>query len=164
MDAELPRPTLGLTIATHVFLGLLFVAGLGTIALLPSFAAPAAEALPEYAELQVPLLATSIALTALGLIAIAMIALLVARVYSATILTRSSILWVDVIITVLVCAALLLITAFFTISGAQAGSPAIAIALVIACLALIALACITLVLRSLLSGAILMRTELDEVV
>ena len=50
------------------------------------------------------------------------------------------------------------------ISNGQAGSPFLALIQVMACLGLVALACITLVLRSLLKSAIAMATELEEVV
>lgn len=164
MNLDLPRPSLGLVIITHVFLGILFLAGLAAIALLPGFSANVATSLPEYAEVRDPLLAITIALTILGLVALAMVALLVHRIYTGTMLTRSSLLWVDVIVTVLACAVLLDIAAFIAISNAQAGSPFIALAQTMACLALAAVACITLVLRSLLRNAIVIRSELDEVV
>lgn len=164
MDLDLPRPSLGLAFTTQAFLGVLFLAGLAAIALLPGFSANVATSLPEYAELRVPLLAVTIALTILGLIALAMVALLVHRIYTGTMLTRPSLLWVDVIVAVLACAVLLDIVGFIAISNAQAGSPFIALVQTMACLTLAALACITLVLRSLLRNAIVMRSELDEVV
>lgn len=164
MDLDLPRPSLALVITTQAFLGVLFLAGLAAIALLPGFSSNVATSLPEYAELRVPLLAITIALTILGLVALAMVALLVHRIYTGTMLTRSSLLWVDVIVTVLACAVLLDIVGFMAISNAQAGSPFIALVQTMACLALAAVACITLVLRSLLRNAIVMRSELDEVV
>lgn len=164
MDLDLPRPSLALLTATHVLLGTLFLVGLGAIALLPGFSANVAASLPEYAGLRDPLLAVAIAFTILGLIALAMVALLVHRIYSGTALTRRSLLWVDVIVATLACAVVLIITGFVLISNGQAGSPLLALIQVMACLTFIALACITLVLRPLLRNAILMRTELDEVV
>lgn len=164
MDTDLPRPPLGLVVTTQVFLGLLFLLGLSAIALLPGLASSAATNLPEYADLRDPLLALAVCLTILGLVALAMIALLVQRIYSGTVLNRSSVLWVDVIVAVLACAVVLIITGFFVISSGQAGSPFLALVQTTLCLGLIALACITLVLRSLLTHAILMRAELDAVV
>lgn len=164
MDLDLPRPSLGLVITTQAILGILFLVGLAAIALLPGFSANVATSLPEYADLRDPLLAIAIALTILGLIALAMVALLVHRIYTGTMLTRSSLLWVDVIVAVLACAVLLDIVAFIAISNAQAGNPFIALVQTMACLALVAVACITLVLRSLLRNAIVMRSELEEVV
>lgn len=164
MNLDLPRPSLGLVIVTQAFLGSLFLVGLGAIALLPSFSATVASSLPEYAGLRDPLLAVAMAFTILSLVALAMVALLVHRVYSGTMLTRPSLLWVDVIVTTLACAAVLIIIGFVAVSNGQAGSPFLALIQAMACLTLIALACITLVLRSLLRSAILLRTELDEVV
>lgn len=164
MDLDLPRPSLGLVISTQVFLGILFLTGLAAVALLPGFSSNVATSLPEYAELRDPLLAITIALTILGLSALAMVALLVHRIYTGTMLTRPSLLCVDVLVAVLACAVLLDIMGFIAISDAQAGSPFIALVQIMAGLALVTLACITLVLRSLLRNAIVMRTELDEVV
>jgi hypothetical protein len=93
-----------------------------------------------------------------------MVALLVHRIQSGTMLARSSLLRVDVIVTSLVCIVALDVIGFVVISNGQAGSPFIALIQVTAFLALIAVACITLVLRSLLRHAILMQTELNEVV
>ena len=70
----------------------------------------------------------------------------------------------NVLVGTLVCAAALIVVGFVVISNGQAGSPFLALIQVMACLGLVVLACITLVLRSLLKSAIAMRTELDEVV
>lgn len=164
MDLDLARPPLALIIATEALLGALFLVGVGAIALLPSFSANVAASLPEYAHLRGPLLAVAIAFTTLGLVALAMVALLAHRVYSGTVLTRPSLLWVDVLVATLGCAVMLIITGFVVISNGQAGSPFLALIQAMACLTLIAVACITLVLRSLLRSAIAMRAELDEVV
>lgn len=164
MDYDLPRPSLALVVVAQVLLGALFLVGIGTVVLLPGFSASVAASLPEYADLRVPLLVLTIALTVLGLVALAMVALLVHRIYHGTVLTRPSLLWVDVIVTTLFCAVVLIIMGFVTISNGQAGSPFLALIQAMACLTFIALACILLVLRSLLSHAILMRTELDGVV
>ncbi|APZ33672.1 hypothetical protein BOH66_04865 [Microbacterium aurum] len=164
MDLDLPRPALGLVITTQVFLGILFVVGLAAIALLPGFSSRVAMSLPEYAELRDPLLAIAISVTILGLIALAMVALLVHRIYAGTMLTRTSLLWVDVIVATLFCAVVLDIVGVVAISNAQAGNPFLGIVQAVACLTVVALACITLVLRSLLRGAIVMRAELDDVV
>lgn len=164
MDLNLPHPSLSLVATTQAFLGILSLAGLVAVALLPGFSANVATSLPEYSDLRGPLLAVAIALTTLGLVALAMVALLVHRIYTGMILTRSSLLWVDVIVAVLTCAVLLDIVGFIAISNAQAGSPFIALVQTMTCLILVALACITLVLRSLLRNAIVMRSELDEIV
>lgn len=164
MELDLPRPPRALVLVTQALLGVLFLVGIGAIALLPAFSADVAETVPEYADLRVPLLALSIAFTLLGLIAVVLVGLLVHRIYRGIILTPTSVLWVDVLVTMFICAVILIVTAFFAISDGQAGSPFLALILVIACLGFIATSCITLVLRSLLKSAISMRSELDEVV
>lgn len=164
MDHDLSRPSLALVIVTQSLLGALFIVGSSAIALLPGFSANVAASLPEYADLRAPLLTLAITITLLALISLAMVALLVHRIHRGTVLTRSSLLWVDVIVTTLAGAVVLVINGFFVINSGQAGSPFLALLQTMACLALTTLACITLVLRSLLRQAILIRTELDEVV
>jgi hypothetical protein len=164
MDYDLPRPSLALVLVTQFLLGTLFLVGIGALALLPGFSASVAMSLPEYAHLQSPLLALAIAFTVLGLIALVMVALLVLRIHHGTVLTHPSLLWVDVIVVTLACAAVLTIASFVVMSNEHAGNPFIALIQATACLTLTATACITLVLRSLLRNAILIRSELDEVV
>lgn len=164
MNEDLSRPAIALVIVTQSLLGALFLVGIGTIALLPGFAASVAASLPEYADLRIPLLALAIGITILALVSLATVALLVHRIHRGTVLTRSSLLWVDEIVATLLCAVVLVVIGFGVISNGQAGSPFLALVQAMVFLGLIALACITLVLRSLLRHAILIRTELDEVV
>lgn len=164
MNLDLPRPPLPLVITTESLLGILFLAGLGTVVLLPAVSTTVAASVPEYAQLRTPLLVIAIAIMVLGLIALVVIALLVQRIHRGTMLTRSSLLGVDLLVATFACAVVLDIAAFVVISNGQAGSPFLALAHVLGFLTLIAAACITLVLRSLLRSAILMRSELDEVV
>jgi hypothetical protein len=79
-------------------------------------------------------------------------------------LSKQSVIWVDALVAILVCAALQLVSVAAVISGGQAGSPFLALILAMGILALLTIAGITLVLRSLLRSAIAMRAELDEVV
>lgn len=164
MEPNTPRPSTPLVIVTQALLGALFLVGIGAIALLPGFAASAAVALPEYADLRAPLLGLAIALALLALVALVSVALLIRRIHRATILTRTSLLRVDVLTATFAGAIAVFITGFVVISNGQAGSPLLALILTTATLATIVLECITLVLRSLLRHAILLRTELDEVV
>jgi len=164
MDSLLPRPPFALVLATQVLLGTLFLAGIGGIAILPGLSAGIAESLPEYAGLRDPLLAVVIAIVVLALVALAMVALLVHRIRDRSMLNRTSLLWVDVIVATLACSIVLVVSGFALISNAQAGSPFIALILALAFLGFGALACIILVLRSLLRQAMLIRMELDEVV
>lgn len=164
MDHDLPRPAPALIIVTQSLLGALFVVGVGAVVFLPVVSASIAVSVPEYADLRTPLLALAIAFTVLALIALAMTALLVDRIRRGTVLERTSLLWVDGIVACLACAVILMIAGFVVISNGQAGSPFLALVQVTVTLVLIVLACITLVLRSLLRQAILIRAELDEVV
>ena len=164
MDHDLPRPHLALVAVTQSLLCVLFLVGIGAIALMPSFSASVAASLPEYADLRAPLLAVTIAITVLGLVTLALVAVLVQRIHHGTVLTPSSLLWVNALVATLAAAVVLVIIGFAVISYGQAGSPFIALTQLMTCLALTALACITLVLRSLLRHAIVIRTELDEVV
>lgn len=164
MTLDLPRPPFALVFATQALLAALALVGLLVIALLPGLSAEVARDLPEYAGLRNPLLTITIAITVLGLSALGMVALLVQRVYSGAVLTRPSLRRVDVLIAALGGAAALVIASFVVISNGQAGSPVVALLQAMTCLTLIAIACVTLVLRSLLRSAIRLRTELDEVV
>lgn len=164
MNPVIPRPSAGLVIATHVFLGLLFAIGLVAGVSLPGVSASLAESFPEYAGLQTPLLAVAMSFTILGLMTLVVIALLVHRIYTGAMLTRPSLLWVDAIVVLLLLGVVLIVTAVVVIANGQAGSPFLGLVLALACLTLAALASLTLVLRSLLRGAIGLRAELDEVV
>ena len=164
MNLDTSRPPRALVISTEVLLGVLSLVGLGAIVLLPGVSASVADSLPEYANLRGPLLALAITFTVLGLLALAMVSLLVQRIYGETVLEQRSVLWVNVLVGTLGLAAALIVVGFAVISNGQAGSPFLALIQVMACLGLVALACITLVLRSLLKSAIAMATELEEVV
>ncbi len=164
MHPHFPRPPLAIVIVTQLLLGGLFVIGLMAILLLPVASEKAACGLPEYAGLRVPLLSLAIAFVSLALLTIAMIALLIARVRRGTILTRVSILWVDIVIACLIAGAAVMIASVAVILAAQAGTPLLGVIQIPAILALAALAGVSLVLRSLLRHAISLRAELDEVV
>lgn len=164
MNISFPRPSFALVVATQLVLGALFIVGISALVFLPGFSTTVAVSLPEYADLQTPLLALVIAITVLAMMTLAIVAGLVNRIHRGTMLARSSLLLVDAIITSLVCGVVLVAAGFVVISNEQAGSPFIALIQAMACLALLALACITVVLRSLLRYAILLRDELNEVV
>lgn len=151
-------------IATEALLAIVGLTGIGAIVILPSFSATVATALPEYEALRSPLLTIAILFIIVGLVAVAMSALLVHRIYRGTMLTHRSVVWVNILIAATAFAILLIIAAFVVISTGQAGSPFIAAIQAFTCLVLITTACITLVLRSLLRNAIMIRAELDGVV
>ncbi|KAF2413355.1 hypothetical protein B1729_10425 [Microbacterium sp. B35-04] len=154
MASDLPRPSLALVVVIQSVLGVLLLGGVGAIVFLPGTSANIAATFPEYADLRGPMLALSIAITVLALVALAMVAVLVHRSYRGTVRTRSSLLWIDVIVTTLACTVVLVIISFIVISNAQAGTPLLALMQVAACLALIALAWIALSLRSRLGHSI----------
>lgn len=164
MDFDSFRPRLAHIVITISLLSVLFLLGVGAIALLPSVSAELSVSLPEYASLRAPLLTVSIAFTLTGLVAIAVIAILVLRIYTGTMLKRESLRWIDVLVAALGCAVALVIVSFVIISIGQAGSPFIALVQAMVCITLMTLACILIALRSLLRSAIEMRAELDEVV
>lgn len=159
-----PRPSLALIVATEVLLGALFVVGLAAMFLLPSMAGALSEDFPEYAHLRGTLLAIAMIFTTLGLVAVGIVALLVHRIYRGTVLTGRSILWVDTLVATIAGAVVTVAIGFVVVSNGQAGSPIIALTQTLTGLALIAVACVTLVLRSLLRNAITMHAELDKVV
>lgn len=164
MFSRSPQPPLPLVVVTQAALGLMLLVGIATIALLPAASAGAAVDLPEFAGLRLPLLALAIAFTALGVIALAMIVVLIHRIHRGTILTRSSARRVDILIAASIGGVALVLAAYVVISNGQSGFPALVIAQALTCLGLTAVACITLVLRSLPRTAISIRTELDEVI
>lgn len=160
-----PRPPLAIVIVTHVFLGSLFVIGALALLLLPRVAAIGAESAPEYARITPALLALSITFTLLAMATLVILALLVARIFRGTVLTRSSLGWVDAIIVAVATGAAIVLATMLVITSAGVGNaPIFALFQITAMLALAALAGIGLVLRSLLRHAIFLRAELDEVV
>ncbi len=164
MDFDYLHPPPALVFVTQALLGALFVVGVGAVILLPGISSSVATSLPEYAGLRTPLLAVAMAFTVLGLVTLVMISLLVHRIYRATILTRTSLLWVDSIVASLACAVIVVLISFVVVSNGQAGSPFVALLQAMTSLTLAVLACITLVLRSLLQRTIMISAELDEVV
>lgn len=89
---------------------------------------------------------------------------LVHRIHRGSMLVRSSLVWVDLLAGALTANAVVVVAASVVISNGEAGSPFLLIIEVMAVLALMAIAGVTLVLRSLLRSAIDMRAELEEVV
>lgn len=160
----LPRPSLALTGVTQALLFLLLLVGVAVQILLPGLSAGAARSLPEYAELRLPLLFLAIAFCVLIQLAIIAAFVLVQRIRAGRMLVPASLLWVDVIVATLALAVALVVIGFFVISDGQAGSPFLLLVQVITVFTLAALVAITLVLRSLLRHAIVLRAELDEVV
>lgn len=164
MTLTLPRPPHSLVIATEALVGVLLAIGFGAAAMLPVASTAVAEELPEYADLRVPLLVAGFALLTLGLLALGSVASLVHRIHRGSMLVSSSLVWVDLLAGALAAAAVVIVAASAVISNGEAGSPFLLIIEVMAVLGLMAVAGVTLVLRSLLRSAIDMRAELEAVV
>lgn len=164
MNIDLPHPPRILVIATEALVGVLFAVGFGVAVMLPVVSTAVAAELPEYADLRVPLLVAGFAFLTLGLLALGSVALLVHRIHRGSMLVSSSLVWVDLLAGALAASAVVVVAASAVISNGEAGSPFLLIIEVMAVLALMAIAGVTLVLRSLLRSAIDMRAELEEVV
>lgn len=162
---ELPRPWLPFVVATYVALGILFVGvalvQYGLIAL-SQYYADTLE--PEYAQWQYPLLVPSLALGACVQVGVIATAVLVARVRAATILEHRAVSWVDVLIGTVTVGGLLTVTLLVLLRLADAVPPGVMLVLFLGGICLLVIDLLLLVLRSLLRRAILLRTELDEVV
>ncbi|GHF10397.1 DUF2975 domain-containing protein [Pseudolysinimonas yzui] len=161
---DLPRPWLPLVVATFVALGVLFASiGLlqyGLIALSDYYV----RTLPEYSDLQPPLLALLLGGGMCFQVAIVATAILVGRVRTGRILQQSAMRWVDLMVAAITVAGLVTVTLVILLRIADALPPGIMLVLVVGGVALAVLDLLLLVLRSLLRRAILLRTELDEVV
>lgn len=164
MNLELPRPGFALVAVTQVLLALLFLVGAGAVSVLPAISLRMAESFPEYEPIRVRLLVIGIAFAVLGLAAVAVVSLLVNRVRRGTVLRRSSVRLVNVLVGTLLGAVALVVAGSVVVSIGQAGSPPLMIVTILTFLTLATLASITLVLRSLLRRATMLSDELDEVV
>ncbi len=164
MIPTLPRPSLPLALISAVALALLVIALVGAeIALFP-LAEQSARRFPEVAHVQSPILALGISFVISAQASLFTVAVLIARVRSGRILDWSSVRWVDVLITLMGIGITLLIVIGFVLGSSNAAHPGIVLGLVLGSLMLATFGCVTLVLRSLLQGAITLRSELDEVV
>jgi hypothetical protein len=159
--AAAPRPWLPIVVAAYVALAVLFVyvveAQRGLFQIV--------EALPDlspHEEVPTVLFALMIGFGVCVQVGIVATIVLVSLVRWNRIFERRSLLWLDVLwIAVTLCA---LLTGGILINRAQSGQGGIVVILLLLGLALLALAFVLLVLRSLLRRAILLRSELDEVV
>jgi hypothetical protein len=157
-----PRPRFPIVVAAYAALAVLFAsvayAEYGTVQILLNYP----DLPPNDAELPTALFALMIGFGVCVQLGIVATTVLVSLVRWNRILERRSVLWVDVLcIAVTLCA---LITGGLVILRLQAGPPGLVLVLVLFGLALLALALVLLVLRSLLRRAIVLRSELDEVV
>ena len=165
LGIELPRPWLPFVVATYVGLGILFL-GVGAVQWgvfsLSNYYAGYLE--PEYARWYLPLLIPSLALGLCIQAAVVATGVLVARVRSGRILETSAVRWVDVLIGAITLAGLLSVVLVVLLRLADAVPPGVMLVLVLGGAGLGVLDLVLLVLRSLLHRAIILRSELDEVV
>ena len=156
-----PRPWLPIVVATYVALAILFA----YVAQAERGLFQIVEALPDlspHEEVPTALFALMIGFGVCVQVGIVATIVLVSLVRGNRIFERRSLLWVDVLwIAVTLCA---LITGGIMINRFQSGQGGIVLILTLFGLALLALALVLLVVRSLLRRAILLRSELDEVV
>lgn len=163
MVDSLPRPPLALVVATSAALVVLVLALIGVEVGLVALASESAERFPEYGHLRVPILTLAISFVVSVQAALVSIGVLILRVRSGLILTSSSVRWVDILSSLAAGIALLMVIGAVLFS-ANAGHPGLVLGLLLGILVLGAVAGVTLVLRSLLRGSIVLRAELDEVV
>ncbi len=162
---ELPRPWLPVVVASYVALGILFL-GVGAVQYgLVSLSSYYADVLlPEYARWQVPMLIPALALGVCIQVSVVATVVLVARVRSGRVLEARAVRWVDVLVGAVTVAGLLTVVLLVVMRLADAVPPGVMLVLLLGGVSLLVLDLLLLVLRSLLRRAIVMRSELDEVV
>lgn len=161
---ELPRPWLPIVVAAYVALGILFV-GVAVVQYgLFVLAGYYSETLPEYVEWQLPILIPALLFGLCTQVGIVATAVLVSRVRAGRMLEDRAVRWVDVLVGAVTVAGLLTVVLSIVFRLADALPPGVMLLLVLGGVGLLVLDLLLLVLRSLLRRAILLRTELDEVV
>ena len=160
MTTSIPRPSRTATVVTWIALGLLGVVILGvSIALFPVSDSLARDN-PEFAGLQIPLLALALATCVCAGTVLVATAMLVGYIRMDRIFDRAAARMVDLLVVTVVVATVLTATMLIFIPG----PPALALLIIGSVLVGITLFLVLSVLRSLLRRAVLMRVELDEVV
>lgn len=164
LPVELPRPWLPIVVAAYVALGILFlgvaVVQYGLFVLSGYYA----EELPQYAHLRTPLFALMIGGGVCVQAGVIATIVLVARVRAGTILEPRAIRWVAVLVAAVTLAGLITVALVIILRIVDALPPGAMLILVLGGVGLLVLDLLLLVLRSLLRRAIILRTELDEVV
>ncbi|MFF2276339.1 hypothetical protein [Agromyces sp. NPDC058126] len=148
MESRFPRLSLAGVVVTQSLIAVAFLGGAGSVIVAPGLSTAVAASLPEYAGLREPLLATTIVFTVFGLIVLTMVAMLVQRMHRRTLMRRTSLLCIDVVVAANVGAIVVVVVGSVVIGSAQAGSPILALLQATAVLALVVLARLALVFRS----------------
>ena len=160
MTTSIPRPSLTAIVVTWIALGLLAAVILGvSIALFPVSDSLARDN-PEFAGLQIPLLALALGTCVCAGTVLVATAVLVGYIRMDRIFDRAAARMVDLLVVTVVVATVLTATMLIFIPG----PPALALLIIGSVLVGITLILVLSVLRSLLRRAVLMRVELDEVV
>lgn len=160
MELSPPRPSLGAAIATWIALGLLALAVLASCIALVPLSQLAATEYPEFNGLRIPLLTLALAFGLCVEVILASTAVLVGFIRQDEIFNPDAARLVNLLaISVVVATVLAAATLAFI-----PGPPLLGFAVIASVLVGVTLFLVLLVLRSLLQRAVLMRTELDEVV
>jgi len=123
------------------------------VVFVPINATSFALAAPEFAALEVPGIIMVDALLLCGQVVLICVWALLSRVAREDIFDATALLWVDVIITSIVAAGVLVIAGLVLLSLASAGSPFLALMGVIAVICAAGLALLVVVMRGLLKQA-----------
>jgi len=153
-------PSRPLTVATWISLRLLEVAVLTDQGGMVPIAQSMADEYPEFEYLQGSLVLAAIAFGVCVEIALGVVAILVGHIHSGRILSQSAPRLVDVLATTIAIATAIVFAVMFAVPG----PPLLGLALLAAVLLGAIFVLVLIVLRSLLSHAVSLRTELDEVV
>ncbi|MEV8271722.1 DUF2975 domain-containing protein [Microbacterium sp. NPDC077184] len=130
----------------------------------PQIAAAVAQAVPEYAALEMPGVLMVGALLLCVQVVLVCVWRLLTLAARETIFDEAAFRWVDAIIVTVVIAGLLIAAGMVVIDRAQAGSPFVALTGLIALIAVAGLALVVVVMRGLLRQATALRQEMAEVV
>ncbi|MEO5534831.1 MAG: DUF2975 domain-containing protein [Pseudolysinimonas sp.] len=161
-NIAVPRPWFPIVVAAYAALAVLFVCVAYAQYALVQIPLNYPDASPRDAEFPTALYALMIGFGLCVQLGIVATTVLVSLVRWNRILESRSVRWLDVLCIAVALGGLM--TGGLVIVRLQTGPPGLVLILVLFGLALLALALVLLVLRSLLRRAILLRSELDEVV
>lgn len=161
---ELPRPRLPIVVGAYVALGILFVGIVAVQYGLVVLSAYYAEQLPQYEAARGWIFALMFAGGLCVQAGVVATAVLVARVRAGTILEPRAVRWVDGLVGTVTLAGLITVALVVILRIVDALPPGAMLLLVLGGVGLLVLDLLLLVLRSLLHRAIILRSELDEVV
>lgn len=148
-----------------VLIGVFLAALLGCqIWLIPAFAHDTVLYAPEFAGLEVPGIVMAVALLVCVQIVLVCLWRLLSMVVADSIFGGSAFRWVDVILGAVLTAVALIVAGLVVIDRAQAGTPLLGVAGVLAVVAGLGVALVIVVLKGLLRKAVQLEHDLSEVV